>query len=198
MGAKRSYLKSAAQLLGVVAMGWAFRKATKVPPARIQSLMNRLALSWNFFRATSVNGTIHRAEFDFIYLDGDRSAHTKQVAGLWPHDADSPDVLYAVPKVWQLDRQLWPPYDAAERRAMILARADRRRDAVARTHAQIVEALRCERRLGAKEDGTKAGVPGNGLPGWQVRAVGAYMRAFASYPVWPAIPPLSSLPSAEN
>lgn len=175
------YLRTAAQLLGVAAVGWACRKAAAIPPGRLQDLRNRLLLSWNFFKATQVTGTIHRVEFGFIYLDGDRSAHVKQVAGLWTHEADQPDVLCLVPRYWPMaSGGQWMPYDSVVRRAMILARSDRGRDAAKRTRAEIAEVLSYEWRL----DPGKAGAT-IGEPGWEDRAEEAYARAYARYPMWP-------------
>jgi hypothetical protein len=199
MGTKRPYLRTAAQLLALAALGWAWRKASRVPPARLQSLRNRLVLSLNFFRATDVTGMIHKAEFGFIYLDGDRSAHAKQVSGLWSHDADQPDVLCPIPHAWQIPSGgLFLPYDSTGRRAMILARADRRRDLPKRTRAQILDVLLAKRVPDADPEPTEPRVSGWAAATWEDRAEEAYLRAFARYPMWPSFPSLWSLPPEEN
>lgn len=198
MATTRNYLKTAAQLLSLAALGWAVRKAIRVPPARIQNLSNRLVLSWNFFRSTDVTGTIHKAEFGFIYLDGDRSAHAKQVSGLWTHDADQPDVLCPIPHAWQIPSGgVLLPYDSIERRAMILARADRRMERPKRTRAQILEVLLKER-PDAEAGPAELRESDWGAATWDDRVEEAYLRAFARYPMWPGFLSPSSLPPAEN
>lgn len=176
MTSKAKSLRMAAQVLTLAVVGWALRKASQVPASRVQNLRNRLLLTREFFRATDVSGTIHQAEFDFIYLDGDRSPHTKRVSGLWQFDSDQPDSLRAVP-VWSA--RDWDRYGSLERRAMILGRADRRGNRGKRSPESVIDVLRQERFYLA-EGGVWAPSAAE-----KKTANDAYLSAFFAYPSWP-------------
>lgn len=175
MASKTKTVRWAAQVLTCAVVGWALRKASQVPPARVQKLKNRLLLTREFFRATDVDGTIHQAEFDFIYLDGDRSPHTKRISGIWKYDSDQPDSLRAVP-VWVA--RDGDHYGSLERRAMILGRGDRKAGRVTRLPEGVIDVLRQERSFCAGE----AWVP---TAAEKKTASDAYRSAFNLYPDWP-------------
>ena len=180
--------KSLATVVSVLALGAVVLAKRKVPSQALSpmtDLTNRLLLCWRFFRATEVDGPIQEVEFDFVYLDGERSPHTKRIYGRWGIVDEQPDRLVRQP-VWLSENGCdgFEPFRPEERLAMTLARTDRERGIVSRSRGVVIEHVMRWRNRSVMW----AGSPPCLTDVEQERAMRAYTTCFASYPRWP-VPP---------
>jgi len=184
------------QMAAVMAVGGVCRKLVQAHRAEIQTFRNRALLTWEFFRATRVTGSIHQVSLDFIYTNHDRSPAIKTISGLWKHDSDQPDRLVLLPRSKVPICTGWGSYASLERMAMALARQDKHCKHDPRSGNEIIEALRDFNP--AMDD---RGIPfGESLKDVAV-TVSAYRRAWDEYPMWPDGPmdleSLGPLPASE-